>query len=285
MKRKILSLLALAFTFNAVAQKTDPTPYCVSEYNNHYNMLSSISLGAFTHSFGPMGSVSSISTYLYVDTANMPPISTDINSSLLIDFYSTPDQEPAYFGVWIDYNQNNIFEPSEMIMHNHTLLKDKLPNGTASGVALPLTFKAPGSAKPGKTRMRIVRTEKVSDRFGPYDSTFRVDPCYTKTPSGTIFGCTYDFPVMIFSTGDVEEQMLRKQIAIAPNPATNHIRIQNSSTNKILFVTVYDFAGKKLFQGGQELQEINISEYPSGMYFVQLNLENGKVLPYKFLKQ
>lgn len=285
MKRKILSLLAFALPFFASAQKTNPAPYCVSEFNNNYNMLGSISLGAYTHSFGVMGSVSVPNTYLYVDTASFPPISTSLTSSLLIDFYSTPDEEPGYFGVWIDYNQNNTFESSELIMTNETLLKTKLPFGTASGVALPLSFKAPTSAKPGKTRMRIVRGEKVADPTGPYDATFVPDPCNTKPAAGNLFGCTFDFDVTIFSTGDIDEQLLRSQINVLPNPAKDFISINNSSTVKIEKISVFDFGGKKLYEHNDATQNIDVSSFATGMYFVKLTLENGAQLPFRFMKQ
>ena len=283
MKRKLYTFLMLSLPLFAAAQKTNPAPYCVSEFNNNYNMLASISVGAYTHSFGVVGTVSTPNTYLYVDTAKLPPISSSLSTSILIDFYSTADVEPAYFAVWIDYNQNNSFETSEMIMHNETLIKNKLPSGSASGVALPLSLMAPTSAKPGKTRMRIVRGQKIADPTGPYDAAFRLDPCYIKTTAGNIYGCTYDFDVTIYSTGDIEEQKLRSQLSISPNPATDKIVVNNTSTQKIQNVVVIDLGGKKIFESATA-EEINISNYAPGVYFVKLTLESGAVVPMRFLK-
>ncbi len=284
MKRKLFALLMLALPSIGFAQKTNPAPYCASEFNNNYNMLNSISVGAYTHSFGPNGSVGAPNTYLYVDTAKLPPISTSISTSILIDFYSSVDVEPAYYAVWIDYNQNTIFETSEMVMHNHSLLKNKLPSGSASGVAMPLSLKAPGSAKPGKTRMRIIRAEKTADPTGPYDSTYRLDPCNTKTTGGNVFGCTYDFDVTIFSTGDIEEQRLRAQLNISPNPATEKISINNSSNQKMSNIAVYDMSGKRVFESNEAAQEINISNYTPGIYFVKITMESGVIIPMRFVK-
>lgn len=283
MKRKFYTFLMLTLPLFAVAQKTNPAPYCVSEFNNNYNMLASISVGAYTHSFGVVGSVSTPNTYLYVDTAKLPPISTSLSTSILIDFYSTPDAEPAYFAVWIDYNQNNAFEASEMIMHNESLLKSKLPSGTSSSVALPLSLMAPTSAKPGKTRMRIVRGEKIADPTGPYDATFRLDPCYTKPSAGNIYGCTYDFDVTIYSTGDIDEQKLRSQLSISPNPATDKIIITNTSNKKVINISVYDLSGKKLFEA-ESASEINISTYVPGTYFAKITMDNGSIVPIRFVK-
>lgn len=283
MKRKLYTLLLIAAPMFAMAQKTNPAPYCVSDFNNNYNMLASISVGAYTHSFGVMGSVSAPNTYLYVDTAKLPPISSSLSTSILIDFYSTPDEDPGYFGVWIDYNQNNTFESSEMIMHNESLLKKKLPFGAASGVALPLSLTAPTSAKPGKTRMRIVRSQKIADPTGPYDAAFRLDPCYTKTAAGNIYGCTYDFDVTIYSTGDIDEQKLRSQLSISPNPATDKIVVSNTSTQKIQNVVILDLGGKRIYESATA-EEINISNYAPGIYFVKLTMESGAVVPMRFVK-
>jgi hypothetical protein len=283
MKRKLYTILMLSLPLFVAAQKTNPAPYCVSEFNNNYNMINSISVGAYTHSFGVVGTVSAPNTYLYVDTAKLPPVSTSASTSVLIDFYSTADVEPAYFAVWIDYNQNNAFEATEMIMHNETLLKSKLPSGSASGVALPLSLTAPTSAKPGKTRMRIVRGQKITDPTGPYDAAFRLDPCYAKTGAGNIYGCTYDFDVTIYSTGNIDEQQLRAQLSISPNPASDKILISNTSAQKIQNLLIVDLSGKKVFES-QANEEINISHYAPGIYFVKLTMESGAVVPLRLVK-
>ncbi len=284
--KKYLSLLSItmALAISSSAQKTDPSPYCNADYDNNYNMISSISVGAYTHSFGAMGSTSTTNTYVYVDTAHIPPISSTLNTSMLVDFYSTPDVEPAYFGVWIDYNQNNMFDADEMIMHNQQLLKDKLPSGAASSVALSLTFKAPSVAKMGKTRMRIVRSQKISDPTGAYDSTYRVQPCYTKGSGTNVYGCAYDFDVTIYSIGNVDENILRQQISISPNPATTFININNSSTHKILKTEVYDMSGKKCLSDATGLQKISLNSFAPGLYAAYLYLENGYRLALKFSK-
>ncbi|MES2479853.1 MAG: T9SS type A sorting domain-containing protein [Bacteroidota bacterium] len=283
MKRKIYALLLLCAPLVSQAQKTNPAPYCASEYNNNYNMIQSISVGAYSHSFGPMGSIASGNTYLFVDTAKLPPISKSVNTSIFLDFYTVADVEPAYFGMWIDYDQSNSFEASELIFHNENTVHTKLPSGTASPMSIPITVLAPASAKPGKTRMRIVRSEKIADPTGPYDAAFRLDPCHTKTSAGNIFGCTYDFEVTVFGPSEIEEQLLRSQLRISPNPAADKISITNTSVQKMTEIVIFDFSGKKLFQA-QSAEEINISQYASGVFFAKITMDNGIVVPMKFVK-
>lgn len=284
MKKNLYTLLLLAAPVLAIAQKTNPAPYCASEYNTNYNMLQSISVGAYTHSFGPMGSIGTPNTYLYVDTANLPPISKGTSISMFIDFYSVADVEPAYFGVWIDYDQSNTFEPSELVYHNQNSLKAKLPSGTASGVSLPFSVKAASWAINGKTRMRIVRSQKQSDGTAAYDTAFRLDPCNTKTAAGGIFGCTYDFDVNITGVSAIEEAQLRSQIALSPNPATDRLSITNSSAQKINKVAIYDLLGKQIAET-TTTQDIIISSYAPGVYIAMVSLANELVVPIRFVKQ
>lgn len=277
-------IVLLCCSFAAQAQKTDPAPYCVSEFNNNYNMMKEIAAGSYKHSFGVVGSTSSPNTYLYVDTAHLPNISKATSATIFLDFYSTPDVEPAYFGIWIDYDQSNTFDATELIFYNHNITKNKLPSGASGGISLPLTIKAPALAKLGATRMRIVRAQKNADPTGAYDSTFKLDPCNTKTSGGNTFGCTYDFDVTIVGVSAIEESFLKSQLQIAPNPATDRISIINTSTQKIGQVALFDLSGKKLYES-ESTTEINISSYPSGIYCTKITLDNGLVVPIKFVKQ
>lgn len=282
MKRKLYTLLLLSTPIFAFAQKTNPAPYCASEFNNNYNMVETISVGAYSHSFGPKGSVASTNTYLFVDTAKLPPISKTSNTSIFLDFFSVADIEPSYFGMWIDYDQSNSFEATELVFHNDNTVMTKLPSGSMSGMSVPITIMAPSSAKPGKTRMRIVRAEKTADPLGPYDGAFRLSPCNTKG-SGNTFGCTYDFEVTVFGPSDIEEQMLRSQLSFSPNPATDKISIHNGSNQKMTNIGVYDFSGKKVFEA-VSAQELNISHYAPGVYFAKLTMESGIIIPIRFIK-
>jgi hypothetical protein len=283
MIKNLYPLIFVAIPFLTSAQKTNPAPYCASEYNTNYNMFESISIGAYTHSFGPKGSIGTPNTYLYVDTAKLPSISKSTTISMFLDFYSVADVEPAYFGVWIDYDQSNSFEASELIYHNQNTIMKKLPSGAASGISLPISLKAASSAKNGKTRMRIVRSQKQSDGSGPYDMAFRLDPCNIKTSAGGIFGCTYDFDVNIIGTSSIEEQALRSQLVFSPNPSKDWIVLNNSSNQKVSHLEIFDYSGKKLFES-EQLDEINISNYATGVYFAKVTLENGVLVPLKFIK-
>lgn len=246
--------------------------------------MKEISAASYTHSFGSLGSTSATNTYLYVDTAHLPIISKSKPTNYFLDFYSVPDAEPAYFGVWIDYDHSNTFDTSELAFYNENTLHGKLPYGSASDISLPLPFLAPTKAKNGITRMRIVRSQNPSDPTGPYNPLFKLTPCHTPVVSANVYGCTYDFDVIIESLTDFEEQMLRTQLTLVPNPATDKLSIVNNSAQKISKLSVLDFSGKKIAEL-PNVSSINIADYASGIYFVRITMENGLVLPIKFVKQ
>ena len=97
------------------------------------------------------------------------------------------------------------------------------------------------------------------------------------------FKCTYDFDVTIYSTGDIDEQKLRSQLSISPNPATDKIIITNTSNKKVINISVYDLSGKKLFEA-ESASEINISTYVPGTYFAKITMDNGSIVPMRFVK-
>lgn len=281
MKKIFYAISFLMLPILANAQKTNPVPYCASEYNNNYNMMKEVSIGAYTHSFGAMGSTASPNTYLYVDTANFPKISKDYNVSMFLDLYSVPDAQPTYFGVWIDYNHNDLFDTYEMVAGNHNSGKALLPTGAASDASIPVILRAPASAFIGKTRMRITRTSGPS----PYDSTFRADPCAAMVTGGSTWGNTYDFDVSVIGDpSGIAENPLKKSLTLSPNPAASFIVINNNSTEKIKAIILMDMTGKVISTQAATTQQIDISNLANGMYWANILLENGANEMRNFIK-
>jgi len=75
------------------------------------------------------------------------------------------------------------------------------------------------------------------------------------------------------------------RITVYPNPTTGELNIQ-SSTFKVQSVEIYDIMGKKQKSRRAEEQNVvmDISEFPSGVYFVKINTENGTITK-KVIKQ
>jgi PKD repeat protein len=105
--------------------------------------------------------------------------------------------EPIYFAVWIDFNRNNTFETSEIIMQNSNTIMRALPTFTDGDLWITKTFPIPAGTPTGTTRMRIARGMEPTGTT--YSSTFILDPC----PDAATFlmGCAYDFNVNIVAGG------------------------------------------------------------------------------------
>jgi hypothetical protein len=74
-----------------------------------------------------------------------------------------------------------------------------------------------------------------------------------------------------------------QNIKVYPNPNNRVFSIQTSSNIKT--IEVLDILGShiKNFQPNTNLVEINISENPSGIYFLKVSLENGNVVTKKII--
>ncbi len=116
---------------------TANSAYCTTQADNKYEYINSVTIGSFNNASGR-------NTGGYADytskTITVSP-SAATNVSLTAGF--SGDAYTEFWGIWIDYNKNNIFEASEKVIDGIS------SNGTATG-----SFTA--TAFTGSTRMRIV---------------------------------------------------------------------------------------------------------------------------------
>ena len=126
--RKITFTIMTLLLANALqAQLTSAAPYCTPVYptNATYNMMQDFKIGgAVIQSFGPMGSYHNvINTFKYYSTTILPTLAKGSGYSFTLDFFNVNDVEPNYFAVWIDFNNNNSFENSEIVMQNNNTME------------------------------------------------------------------------------------------------------------------------------------------------------------------
>ncbi|MBK0403495.1 T9SS type A sorting domain-containing protein [Adhaeribacter sp. BT258] len=88
-------------------------------------------------------------------------------------------------------------------------------------------------------------------------------------------------------TGVSEGHPIQKEkISIYPNPAQYQLFIKASSTVKIKTCQILNVFGKVVALPEVPINNaIDIAALPAGLYVLQLNLDNGKVLRQKFVKQ
>ncbi len=73
------------------------------------------------------------------------------------------------------------------------------------------------------------------------------------------------------------EESLQQKISLHPNPANNLINITNTSNYTIKQITIYNLLGNQIKQVKGNISQINITEFPSGVYIVKLETEKGNV--------
>ncbi|MDD3998827.1 MAG: T9SS type A sorting domain-containing protein, partial [Candidatus Shapirobacteria bacterium] len=73
-------------------------------------------------------------------------------------------------------------------------------------------------------------------------------------------------------------------IKLYPNPATDKITIESNYVNNK--IEIYNNLGQNVCScySTDLTSEINVSEYPTGIYFVKVSNQNGKVTSIKFIK-
>ena len=215
---KLPKLLAPLLFVNALTlsfgQINNPAPYCDAVFNNNYNMINSIDVGGTIQNFGPMGSFGVPNTFGYYNTVVLPDLVIGQNTQITIDFYSPNDIEPSYYALYIDFNQNNVFDNNEVVMQNSNTTNALLPNFGAPVATPTLAVNIPTTALVGTTRMRLIRSENPANLFGAYDPAFTLTSCHPLAAFGNSYGCAYDFDVNITN-------------AAAPN-LVNNITIQSA---------------------------------------------------------
>jgi len=75
----------------------------------------------------------------------------------------------------------------------------------------------------------------------------------------------------------INQKILSQNFSIYPNPTTGYINIK--SLDKIDgSIKIYDYLGKKIIEkesDGVNQHSINLSNYPDGMYFINIKSKKG----------
>ncbi|WP_445722349.1 M43 family zinc metalloprotease [Flavobacterium sp.] len=114
-----------------------PSGYCTAQGNNQYEHIKTVSIGSFTNTSG--ADASGYGNYTSQTITLTPNATATIN--LTPGFSGSAYTES--WSVWIDYNKNNIFDPSELVVSN-----------LSSNGAVSKSFAVPSNAT-GTTRMRV----------------------------------------------------------------------------------------------------------------------------------
>ncbi|PCJ27667.1 MAG: hypothetical protein COA97_03350 [Flavobacteriales bacterium] len=93
-----------------------------------------------------------------------------------------------------------------------------------------------------------------------------------------IIKLSQDFPVGIVDRREV------KNLTIYPNPASQQITIDNKQIT-IASIEINDITGKLIKTINPTTNTVDVSDLPSGIYFLQITTANGTIITQKFIKK
>jgi hypothetical protein len=176
--------------------------------------------------------------------------------------YAYADDEIA---VWIDYNNDFIFSPSERI--SYVLVT------ATTGNIFPFTFTVPTSAITGSVRMRV----RISYSGTGANGGAPIDPCGIAS-----YGETEDYTVNITTSGASLLENDLSAITIYPNPSSDILNIDLSSANEeVKSISIVDITGK-LIQTIDVLENanisLNVSSLASGFYHLMISSASNSIV-------
>jgi hypothetical protein len=89
---------------------------------------------------------------------------------------------------------------------------------------------------------------------------------------------TYDLPLSL------ENIQTPLEVSVYPNPANDFV-IVNSTDGTAFNYTIVNSAGRQISSGQLDNNKIGLSHFSSGVYFLQLNAENGRSITKKLIVQ
>ena len=80
-------------------------------------------------------------------------------------------------------------------------------------------------------------------------------------------------------------QHVANQLSIFPNPVDGKVFIRNNHSSTLYKTAVFNDAGKKIHDSVKPVDEVDLTKFPSGFYFLQLTDSSGKTEVRKVFRQ
>ncbi|SOS55578.1 M4 family metallopeptidase [Tenacibaculum finnmarkense] len=234
--------------------------YCESKgTNSSYEWIDAVSLGGMANTSASNGG--------YADfTSKIATLGQGSSNEITVSagFKSTAYTE--HWAVWIDFNQNGIFDTSEKVVTGASSSKDYLTS----------TFEVPASALLGQTRMRVSMKYNASQTA-----------CETFKD-----GEVEDYTVNITATTTKEALLSGNRLVnepstalqVYPNPAVNFVHVNVASKAKNTSYKIINITGSIVQKGRLNTAKLNVTNLSSGMYILEV-YDGQKVLTSKLLKK
>ncbi|HSP11797.1 MAG TPA: GEVED domain-containing protein [Salegentibacter sp.] len=176
--------------------------------------------------------------------------------------------EREQFSMWIDFNDNAVFEDSEMVIESQPLTRYKAWE--------TFEFDLPQDAPLGQHLLRIRGGDTNPDWSGDLN-----EPC-----SVMQYGTTHDYTVTITdSTLDIDDHLLSEAEFVILSQDQQHFKaILETTYDQPLRISVYNILGQQMIEnqimsdGGAYVYEFDMSYAARGVYLVRVGTrEVGRV--------
>lgn len=161
--------------------------------------------------------------------------------------------------VWIDYNKDGVFDNT-----TEKVFTSSIGVGPWTG-----NITIPSTASIGTTRMRV----RLSDSSTGHNAL----PCGTST-----YGEVEDYTLNITGPTMAVSDVNKKAVSVYPNPFTDVLNI--SDVKGVKAISVNDISGREV-KSLAPATEINLSNLKTGLYIVNLKMEDGSVKSFKAIKK
>lgn len=192
MKKTFFALIIFASScIYSNAQITNPAPYCNAAFDDMDGFvvddaINSVSIGTLTNASNGQFAAPH---YVFYNNLTAPNLTKGTSYTLSVDFAV---RGGCGYGVWIDYNQNNIFEATEKVAGNTANNSLDITDHTVITQSITI----PASATSGNTRMRV---RIVEDDNYNMTNDYVIAPCNSSTSDADVmdWGETEDYIVNI----------------------------------------------------------------------------------------
>jgi hypothetical protein len=244
MNKFTLTLFSLTYLTISVAQTTNPSPYCVANYDEPTSIatiIKNVAIGTLSNQTDVQ---SAFPRYAFYNNLAVPDL--EKGTGYLASIIFNPNGDAGY-GVWIDYNQNNIFEDSEKILGTNGN-----PITDASGSSIFQFITIPITATVGNTRMRV----RIAQDASLAANSYLIPPCNATTSGIQVLdnGETEDYTVNIINSLGINENSFEKNVWIYPNPAKEVINIKINDFENISY-KMYTVLGEEIKNGNLQNKE------------------------------
>ncbi|WP_271784470.1 M14 family zinc carboxypeptidase [Aquimarina algiphila] len=154
-----------------------------------------------------------------------------------------------HFSVWIDYNQDGVFDTTEQIVSNSS-------NSSANQ---SFNFDVPNTASSGNTRMRV--SMKYSTASGACD-TFTY---------GEVEDYTINIGTSTLSKENNLTQLGMNDMFLYPNPIEQGVLFIKGIDQKDVAFRIVNYIGQTVMKDKLSEDNINVANLPEGMYILEVN--------------